>query len=88
VHIEAENSLLEVWKTLTYLFDKYDDAFSYYLEKKIHELDPKYFERISSFLPELKTCWAHACFEEKTSFGEEIPNFGNAQVAGKETFGR
>jgi hypothetical protein len=28
---------------------------TYYLEKKIHELDPNDFERIESFLSELKT---------------------------------
>jgi hypothetical protein len=37
------------------LYDKTDDVSAYYLEKKIHELDPKYFERIESFLVELKT---------------------------------
>jgi hypothetical protein len=32
--------------------------------------------------------WAQAYFEEKPSFGREIPNFGNVQVAGKATRAR
>jgi hypothetical protein len=55
VHIEVEDTPIEVWKTLASLFDKSDDVSAYYLENKIHELDPKYFERIESFLAELKT---------------------------------
>ena len=43
VHIEVEDTPVEVSKTLYFLFDKYDDLSSYYLENKIHELDPKYF---------------------------------------------
>ena len=46
VHIEAKNNPIEVWKTLDYLFNKNDDVFSYYLENKIYDIDPKYFDRI------------------------------------------
>ena len=49
-HIEVKDNPIEVWKTLASLFDKSDDIFVYYLEKKIHELDPKYFDTIQSFL--------------------------------------
>ena len=38
--------LLRCQKPLAYLFDKSDDVSSYYIEKKIHDLDPKYFDRI------------------------------------------
>jgi hypothetical protein len=55
VHIEVEDNPIKVWKTLASLYDKTDDVSAYYMEKKIHELDPKYFERIESFLAELKT---------------------------------
>jgi hypothetical protein len=36
------------------MYDKIDDVSTYYLEKKIHELDPKDFERIKQFLAKLK----------------------------------
>ena len=38
VSVEAEDSPVEVWKTLSSLFDKSNDVSAYYLEKKIHEL--------------------------------------------------
>jgi len=55
VGIEAENSLVEVWKTLSSLFDKSDDVSSHYLEKKIFELDPTKFDRVEFYLAEVKT---------------------------------
>ena len=36
------------------LFDKFDNVSAYYLEKKIHELDPTNFERVELYLAELK----------------------------------
>ena len=41
-------------KTLASLFDKSDDVSAYYIENKIPELDPKYFDRIQQFLVETK----------------------------------
>ena len=55
VHIKLEDSPTEVWKILTSLFDKSGDVYAYYVENKIHELDPKYFDRIESFIYEIKT---------------------------------
>ena len=55
VSIEAEDSSVEVWKTLSSLFDKSDDVFAYYLEKKIFELDPTNFDRVEFYLAEVKT---------------------------------
>ena len=55
VSIEAEDSPFEVWKIIASLFDKYDDVSSYYLEKKVHELDPNSFERIELYIVEPKT---------------------------------
>ena len=46
LHIEDEDKPFEVWKTIASLFDKSDDISTYYLENKIHELDPNYFDRI------------------------------------------
>jgi hypothetical protein len=47
------------------MYDKIDDVSTYYLEKKIHELDPKDFERIKQFLAELK------------SYNEKLNNCGS-----------
>jgi hypothetical protein len=55
VSIEAEDNLVEVWKIIASLFDKSDDVFAYYLEKKIHELAPNNFDRIELYIDELKT---------------------------------
>jgi hypothetical protein len=55
VSIEVENNPVEVWKILASLFDKSDDIVAYYLEKKIHELDPNNFDRIKLYIVELKT---------------------------------
>eukprot|EP00253_Pinus_taeda_P001586 PITA_01586 len=55
VSIEEEDNLVEVWIILASLFDKSDDVSSYYLEKKIHELDPTNFDRVELYLVELKT---------------------------------
>ena len=41
--------------SLASLFDKFDDVFAYYLEKKIHELEPNNFDRIELYIAELKT---------------------------------
>ena len=46
VSIEVEDKPVEVWKTLSSLFDKSDDVSAYYLEKKIFELDPTNFDRV------------------------------------------
>jgi hypothetical protein len=46
--------MIEVWKNLASLYDKTNGVSSYYIENKIHELDPRDFERIESFLSELK----------------------------------
>jgi len=40
---------------LALLFDKTDGVSAYYLENKIHGLDPKEFDRIEYFLIEIKT---------------------------------
>jgi len=50
VHIEAQENLVEVWKTLATLYDKNDGAYAYYFEKKIHSIGPKEFDRIEFFL--------------------------------------
>jgi hypothetical protein len=55
VSIEAEDNLIEVWNIIASLFDKYDDVSTYYLEKKIHELDPNNFDRKELYITELKT---------------------------------
>jgi hypothetical protein len=46
VSIRVEENLVEVWKILTSLFDKFDDVSTYYLEKIIHEIHPNNFYRI------------------------------------------
>ena len=55
VSIGAEHNLVEVWKIFASLFDKSDDVYAYYLEKKIHELDTNNFDRIELYIAELKT---------------------------------
>jgi hypothetical protein len=55
VSIEAEDSQVEVWKILSFLFDKSNDVSSYYLENKIHEIDPNNFDKIELYISELKT---------------------------------
>lgn len=54
VHIEAYDNSVEVWKSLASLFDKIYGVFAYYFENKIHSIDPKEFDRIKSFLVEIK----------------------------------
>ena len=46
VSIEVEDNPVEVWKTLSSLFDKSDDVSAYYLEKNTFELDPTNFYRV------------------------------------------
>ncbi len=55
VHIEALEDPIQVWKALATLFDKTDGVSAYYFEKKIHSIDPSEFDRIESFLAEIKT---------------------------------
>lgn len=55
VSIEVEDNPVEVWKTLASLFDKSDVLSTYYLEKKIHEIDPNNFDRIELYIAALKT---------------------------------
>ena len=55
VSIEAEESPVEVWKTLSFLFDKSYDVSAYCLEKKIFELDLTNFDRVEFYLVEVKT---------------------------------
>eukprot|EP01018_Ginkgo_biloba_P038716 Gb_00331 [translate_table: standard] len=55
VHIKSEDSPIEVWKTLASLFDKSDEVSAYYLERKLHELDPRDFERIEQLLAKVKS---------------------------------
>ena len=55
VIIEEEDILVEVWKTISSLFDKYDGVSAYYLEKHIFELDPTNFDRVEFYLAEVKT---------------------------------
>ena len=43
VSIEAEDSSVQVWKILSSLFNKPDDASAYYLEKNIFDLKPADF---------------------------------------------
>ena len=55
VSIEVEDNPIEVWKIIASLFDKPDDMFAYYLETKIHDLNPTNFETVELYLTELKT---------------------------------
>ena len=55
VIIEGEDNLVEVWKTLSSLFDKSDNVSAYYLENNIFELDPTNFDRVEFYLAEVKT---------------------------------
>ena len=55
VSIEEKDNPIEAWEILASLFDKSDDVSTYYLEKKIHELDPTNFDRVELYLVELKT---------------------------------
>ena len=55
VSIEAEDSLVQVWQILSSLFDKSDDVSTYYLEKKIFDLEPVDFERVELYLFKSKT---------------------------------
>ena len=55
VHIETQDNPVEVWKALATLFDKTDGVSAYYFEKKIHSIDPNEFDRMESFLAEIKT---------------------------------
>ena len=54
VSIEADDNLVEVWKIIASLFDKYDYVSTYYLEKKIHELDPTNLEIVELYLAKFK----------------------------------
>jgi len=47
--------MIQVWKIISSLFDKSDDVFAYYLEKKIHELDHNNFDKIKLYFVELKS---------------------------------
>ena len=40
VSIEAEDILVQAWKILSSLFDKSNDVSTYYLEKKIFDIEP------------------------------------------------
>ena len=55
VSIEAKDNPVEVWKTLSSLFDKSNDVSAYYLEIKIFELYPTNFDRVEFYLAEVKT---------------------------------
>ena len=55
VSIEVEDNPFQVWKIISSLFDKSDDVSTYYLEKKIFDLEPADFERVELQLAELKT---------------------------------
>ena len=55
VSIEAKDSLVQVWKIISSLFDKSDDVSAYYIENNIFDLEPTHFERVELYLAELKT---------------------------------
>ena len=54
VSIEEKYNLVELWKILASLSDKFDDVSACYLEKKVHELDPTNFEIVELYLAKLK----------------------------------
>ena len=47
--------MVDVWKIIVFLFDKYGGVSACYREKNIHDLDPTNFERVELYLVELKT---------------------------------
>ena len=54
VSVEVEDIPVKVWKTLTSLFDNFDDEPSYFIENKTHELDPNNFDWIELYIAEMK----------------------------------
>lgn len=55
VSIDTKDNPVEVWEILASLFNKSNDVSYYYLEKKIHELDPTNFDRVELYLAKFKT---------------------------------
>ena len=55
VSIEEKGSMVELWKIIASLYDKFDDVYACYLEKKVRELDPTNFKIEELYLTKLKT---------------------------------
>ena len=54
VSIEEKGSMVELWKIIASLYDKFDDVYACYLEKKVCELDPTNFKIEELYLTKLK----------------------------------
>ena len=54
VSIEEKYNLVELWKILASLSDKFDDVSFCYLEKKVHDLDPTNLEIVELYLAKFK----------------------------------